>query len=437
MNMKRDVLLLLLILLTAAPSVPARELRLDDAFGLALEHSYRLKKSKADLAASLSGLGAAKAERFPTISITAGGFYLSEVPVLDIQLQPGFSISREVGTADNYQADLRLSMPLFTGGKIGGGIDLAESGVEYSRAVDGLETDRIYYLTRIAWLSLAKAERVLDAARASYERTGIILDGILSVYQAGAADSVDILDAGLARTKAEDLVRQALTARRAAEIQLRTITGLEDGEDISLPGDLPEPDPSIAVMEIPESKPELLASRAAIELKRSQIKIVRAEYFPDLYLYTGYSYGKPNLDHFNNTWNDYYTFGASLSWAFNIGGRTGRSVKSAELDLDSVRHEHEDLVEQLNQELAISREMLDDARERYLNTRKENSITESSYRLAAGRHLQGALSTNRLLEIETSLTESQSSLAAALADYHMALSRYYLASGSPDLMEGI
>lgn len=426
----------ILLILGGYGSLTARDLSLQEALKLAAKHSFSLKKVKAQSEASRTELSAATAERFPTLSLGAGSYYISEVPTFTIELPTGNSFTRDFGTSETYQADIRLSLPLFTGGKITGGIDLAKAGVASSRALERMETDYLHYLTRLKYFNLYRANLLAAIARTSLKRTGIILDDINSLFEAGAADSVDLLDARLALTRADYAVTQAETFRKTAEIELSTLLGLNLPDSLALTTQLKEPEPLAKMEEFHEDKAELMLSRANISLYQSRLKLARADYFPMLSVYTGYSYGKPNLDRFNNTWNDYYTIGANLSWSFNIGGKHINKVRAAHYNLSSARHEYDRVLENLNQQLAVAREYVKNAYEKYLSAREENRITENNYRLATERHRQGVLATNRLLEIETTLTASQSSLAATLVDYHIALSNYYYISGSTRLSEG-
>ncbi|MBN1212139.1 MAG: TolC family protein [candidate division Zixibacteria bacterium] len=430
------VAVLTLSLIICRSSLVARDLTLSQALELARSHSLSLKQVQALSEAARDNYRSARAERYPTLSLAAAGYYVSEVPVLDINVMPGVSFTKEFGTSETYQTDLRLALPLFTGGKISGGIDLARAGVEYAEAFSRMESDRLDFLTRVEYFNLYRAGQILDIARASLKRTEIILKDINTLYKAGMADSVDILDARLAYTRAESAVTQARTGRRTAEIRLLTMLGLDLSESLNITSLLQNPEMSNGAKVLPESKAELAASRANININRSRLKLARSNYFPTLSAYTGYSYGKPNLDRFNNEWNDYYIFGANLTWSFNIGGKNIKNASNARYNLEAAGFAYEQLYENLNRELAMAVETLNQAFEKYISAQKESRLTEDNYRLAGEKHRRGALTANRLLEIETTLTVAQSSLAAALVDYHIALSNFYYASGSPQLREG-
>ena len=414
----------------------AAELKLKDAFEKARHHSFRLKKTEALAASSQAELKSARAERLPTLSLAAYASYISETASMDIEIPPMVSFSREIGTDEHYQADVRLTLPLFTGGKIGGGIGMAEAGVDYYHAAEQMETDRLYLNTRAAYLKLYRTEQLVEVTRASQKRTEIIMDDIEAMYAAGAADSVAVLDARLARTRADYAVTQANIARRTAEIELLTFLGMSIDENLTLTDNFDTPKMVEPFAAPAESKPELQAYRANIELNRSRLQLTRADYFPTLSVFTGYSYGKPNIDQFNDTWNDYYTVGANLNWSFNIGGKSIDRVRNARFNLQSADYEYLQVEEDLTREMQIAFENLKNTYEKYQSALKENIITTRSYQLAQEQHHQGAMATNRLLEIETTLTSSQASLAAAQVDFHIALSAYFYAAGSPQLREG-
>jgi outer membrane protein len=419
-------------------SAIGRELSLTETIDLAVQHSYTLRAAASQTEAFDQALRAAQAERLPTLSAVAAANYVSEVATLNISVPPLLSLSREMGTKENYQTDLKLSVPLFTGGRITGGIEMARANRDYYEALRKASVDQVIFQARSEYLSLLGADRLLDAAKASLERAAIIQRDIASLYSAGAADSVDLLDASLVATKAEFAVRQAQTNRRAAEIRVQMLLGLDVGDGIVVTQRLADPviEPPVEP-EVTDSKPELLAAEAAVKVSRSQVRLAGSEYFPSLSLFGGYSYGKPNLDRFNNTWNDYFTVGATLSWSFNLGNKTSRGWRKAKALYEASVSQRSGTADRLSREARLAAEQLKLAAERYETARTNCRITGDNYRLACEKHRQGVLSSNRLLDIEAALTEAEASAAAALVDYYLAKSAYYYAVGSEKLREGI
>ncbi|MCM2271974.1 MAG: TolC family protein [candidate division Zixibacteria bacterium] len=429
--------LTLIAALVVATSVPARELTLEQALELASRHSFSLQKARALTDAASADHRAARAERFPTLSAIGNGTYISDVSTLNIPLPTGQSLEREVGTHENYQADLRLNLPLFTGGRISGGIALARASQELHAALESADQDKIAYLTRLEYFGLYRTTELRKVAEASLHRADVISRNVHSLYEAGAADSVALLDAQLALIRAQLAVEQATTNRRISELRMLTMLGLPYAESLSIDAVISSPTQVSPDALVAPDKPELLAAEASTQVAAAKYRVSKAEYFPTIAAFGGYSYGKPNLDRFGNSWNDYFTAGATLTWSFNVGGRTANRSRAAAHSLEASRSERDQVLETLTREANLAAEQLKLAYTRYQTSLREFQISEDHFRLAQGQHSDGVLSSNRLLEIEADLTASEASLAASLMDYYIAQSGYFYTTGSENLKKGI
>ena len=238
-------------------------------------------------------------------------------------------------------------------------------------------------------------------------------------------------------TEVSFTLEQAQSGYRMASIELNTILGLPVDKEIQLP-DIPD---AILMKESGsidiENKPELKQAAASIAMANTRIDLVKSDYFPKLSIFSGFSYGKPNNDLFNNDWNDNYTVGARLDWSFNLGHETGKKIRQMNYQLGSARQGYEMIKEALTKQEQLYREKVSISHIRYLSARENLQITSDNYRLAKNKHKEGTLSSNRLMEIETTLSQAEASLATALADYYIAHSMYLYATGSDDLRKGL
>jgi len=428
------LLALTVCIMTSAPA-QTRELSLKQALELAVQHSYQLKKAQAERKASLAELQSAKAARLPTLSAEAFVYYNDDIPSFDITLPSDMTISRDVGSKENYQTNLWLSVPLFTGGKITSGIQAANTSLDMHQALEEASLNVVLYQTRVKYMSLYQADRLLEAAQASMERTKIIMKDMESLFKAGAADSVDLLDADLAYNKAFLKVEQAVSRRRSAKIELTSLLNLPARDSLVISDVLPPP-VAREFLHPFMSKPELRAADASVALSKSQLRQVQSAYFPTISAYCGYSYGKPNLDLFNKTWRDYFTVGTNLTWSFNIGRKEAREVQRAKLLYQAAQKECDDVTERLDREARLALERLALVRQMYNTARLNKRTSSDNYRLATKKHRQGVLSSNRLLEIEAELSEAEAAEASVTADYYIAESAYYFSLGSEQLKEG-
>ena len=429
-------LIIITFLLLALP-VWSRDLSLDQALELAQQHSFSLQKARAQSEGAIAEYRAARAERFPTLSAVGNANYISDVSLLNIQLPTGQSLERQVGTHENYQADVRLNLPLYTGGRISGGIDLARASREMYDALESYDRDRVAYQTRVEYFGLYRATELLQVAEASFKRAEVINRNVKSLYDAGAADSVALLDANLALSRATLGISQAETNRRVTEIRLLTLLGSPLTDSLSLTTTPTQPSQNSVEATVSVQKPELRAADASVQIATARLRVSKADHFPTIAAFGGYSYGKPNLDRFGNTWNEYFTVGATLNWSFNLGGKTVNRARAASYTLDASRRDRDQVQENLTREANLAVEQLRLAYTRYQNSLTEYQISSDHFRLAQGQHSDGVLSSNRLLEIEADLTAAEASLAASLVDYYIAQSAYYYTTGSDSLKKGI
>ena len=435
--MKKYLILLTAFLIALTASLEARELSLSEALNLARQHSFALKRAGAERAAYEDNLKATIAERYPTLSLTGLASYKDDLAQLDLQVSPTQRLQRDIGSKETYQTDLRLTLPLFTGGRIGGSVDLARSTTDYYRALEEASLEELIFITRVQYLTLYYTERLIGVAEATLRRAEIIHEDINTLHSAGAADSVDLLDARSKLTQARFQIKSAFNARAQEQIKLITLLGLEPTEEITLSDRPGSPDLLLPVHSgLLSDKPELQAAAAVIAINESTVKVNRSAYFPTLSLFGGYSWGKPNIDLFNDTFNDYFTAGANLTWSFNLGRKTRSKVSMSRYQLNAARNERDRIKEQLDREVSLALESLALAGDRYQTAREHFDIATDNYRLAQGKHREGALSANRLLEIETVLSQAESTLATAQVGYYIARSKYHFTIGSDELKEG-
>lgn len=431
----RMILILLMALLPVVAS--ARDLTLEQALQIARDHNQLLNKSVAETQSASEALAAAKAGRFPTLSATAYANFVDNIPTMDLTIPGLGTMHRDLGSKETYQSDVRLTLPVYTGGRLSSAIRQAESGRDYRQALQQAELDNVYYKARLDYFTLCRSLKLKEAAEASLKRTEIIRHDVESSFEAGVADSVDMLEADLSHTQASFAAEQAAMNVRSSTIKLISLLGLDPAASVTVTDTLPDPQPP-TMPKIPEiTRGELLAADASISLNKARISAQKAGYLPSLSLVGGYSYGKPNGNFFANDWRDYWTAGVNLNWSFNLGFETKSKTRAAQYDLEASRRQRDDLSESFNREAGLAAEQLDLAYTRYESARREYQITSRNYELARAQHHNGVLSSNRLQEVQTALTQAESSLAAAKVDFYLAQSAYWFACGSDNLGKGI
>jgi len=430
--------LALVIAISAGAEARAQtELSLRKAIEMALEHSYSYAAAGADSISAYYDYRSAKALRYPSLSLNANAFYTDEVQEI---VTPLAAIA--MGAHENYSAELKLWLPLYSGGRISNQIKMQNR--QYKIKSDIYEAQRLStaWSTRRGYLSVLQAEAVAAVATASYNRIEIIRADIENLYRNGVADSLDLLEAESSLGRTEKTRIERISAFRNAELLLGKLIGWETDQDILLNEGLNEPEEKENYLWGDDStgyrnRPELKALKSRTELSKSFYSLNKAGYFPSLNGFTSYVYGKPNKDLTGNSWNDYLVFGLNLSWEFNLGFKTKQNVSSSRYQIRVSELNLKETEESLQLAAKVARNNLEMALESFRISKREYAIAESKYRLSMQRHKAGKLSSNRALEMEEELTSAEESLKISLLNYYLAEADYLYAIASPRIYGGL
>ena len=411
-------------------------LSLSDAIRLSQEHSFGIKSARSDSLSAVFDLSAAKAGRFPTLSLSAASSYINKVQSITLPLVG----AKTIGIKDNYQADLRLSLPLFTGGRISNQIRVQRQ-IARGKACS-LQLKRLdnVYLTRKTYLGFMASQAVTASAAASFSRLKIIRNDVQNLYNAGMADSVDILEAEIAIEKAQQNLDQQMTQEQNAASSLARLIGLGNADSINASDSIPIPDyekyrnikPSIEEI----NRPELQAIDSRARAADLAVRLNASSYFPIFSGFGGYSYGKPNKDLFNHSWNDYWTAGLNLNWDFNLGGKTIYNVNSARETAASIKMTKSDLEESFVLAAQTALQNLALSYSSYVALQRQFDLSQREFRLAENQERAGKISTNRLLELEANLTATEQLFRVSQINYYLSETDYLYAIGSPKISGG-
>ena len=411
-------------------------LSLQEAIRLSGDHSYGVKAAYSDSLSARYDLGAARALRYPTASLAATSFYINNLQTVALP----FNNSLTVGTHENYQADFRLTLPLWTGGRIGNQIDIQKAQAEARGA--NLEAARLAnaYNTRKAYLGLLAAQSLSKAAAASAERVKLIGEDTQNRYGSGLADSVDLLNSDLAIQRALEAVDQRTTAESNARSLLARLVGVP-AESIANLDELLSPDIQIYQSNRPIKdsieRPELRIQDSRVKAASFVVSLNQANYFPTLSGFGGYSVGKPNKNMLESKWNDYWTAGLSLNWDFNFGNKTGLNVSSARQAARSAQEVNQDLKESIYLQANTAYDNLLLAFRSYESSRKEFEIAGRQYALGKQKEQAGGLSLFRLLELEADLSSSEELFRVSTINYYLSETEYLYAIGSSRIYGGL
>jgi outer membrane protein TolC len=190
---------------SAGPSISV-----DEALVQALADRADLKASDAQVKAAEKSKAAAKAEKLPSLALSADYGAI------------GVNPSQSHGT---FTVTGSLKFPIWTSGKIDGDIEQADAALEQRRAEMEDQRSRIESDVRNAFLDLQSAAKQVKLAQSNQDVARETLELTRQRFQAGITDSVEVTQAREAVAEAELDYIQAVFAHNLAKLSLARAVG--------------------------------------------------------------------------------------------------------------------------------------------------------------------------------------------------------------------
>ncbi len=417
-------------------AVSALELTIKEAISRGVDRSYSIKSSIQDSLAARFEYLSARTAFWPVLSLNATGFYSNPIQTIHT---PWTEIG--LGQKENYLADLKISLPLYAGGRLSNRLKMQRALLDMS-GLD-LEAKRLDIARAIRTLSLQFliAEASLASAEASLARLNLLAEDVRNRFDNGLADSIDLLESALSLSSARRSVLDKSTALTAARIALATHLDLPETEKIVFVDSIPPPknpaeNPESYPMQV-DNRPELKAALSKITVSELTEKLTRGNLLPGLTAFVGYSYGKPNRDLTGDSWNESYMSGLTLHWEFNLGAGDIKNFQAAKSRTESSSLAKEDIAESFSTAARIACLELQNSYDQFLLSKTEFSIAENKYRLALEKQKAGSLALNRVLESEKELAASEQQYRQAILYYYLKETEYFYSVGSSKIYGGL
>ncbi len=362
------VWLALLLLLVPRPS---RAESLQDAWNAALAANQGLQATRTGTAAAQRSLAAAKAERTPTVNTLNAYTWLNNSPTFKSSLPlPGSStplnISLPFLNREFFFTSTLMTIPIYTGGRIFGGIDAAGAQAGAARAEECTAALDLKFEVTQAYLNVLRVEKLLNLARTSVSSLQAHERDVSNLFREGVAKRSDLLASQVSLAKAKQRVIQAssdLAVARAAYNRLlgRSFTAPTQLEEMALRSDtnsvgaekhdsanhLPEalPDAPVSDKLDPSDMPvqeaeieqlttvalsgrsELAALSNQAQAYAAQARVVESSNKPQVGVIGGFTH----ISDTHLSAQDYWSGTIGASWLLWDGGRASHKAESLRL----------------------------------------------------------------------------------------------------------
>lgn len=389
-----------LSILAVAPS-NAGELGIQDFISLAQRNNYDIRIAEENLRSAEGRKAEAFGAFFPQLAAGYSQNYINRPTEMEFSMPlpgPGGSIIYEtasisMGQKDNYQAQVSMNMPLFTGGALRNAHRMASEAYEIEkekyRSIELNVTSgirRAFY----GYILASEIKEIIEYQNSKFEDN---LKTTERLFRSGAASSLDVSLVKVQLANTRSALIDAENELRIARERLFSISGLKDNGEIVY-GELRDGDFSGELDEFIRlarvSRPEIEILRIASEIQRLNRRIERSVTMPKIIGHAGYVFERPYLN--EDKWGDYWMAGLAVEIPFLDGLSVFGREKRTKADYTSSQIEKEKVSEGVRLEVTNSYYSILSAREK-LSVQEENLIlAKNNMKVSEKRYSAGLLS---------------------------------------------
>jgi len=391
----------------APVAVPADSFDLDACVLLALQANPDLQGRRAALEASRSDVTGARSGRYPSVGLTG-------------------SVSRynsgEGGSADRRDLGLAVRQTLYQGGRVGAGVDAAESALAADNAALAAARSDLILAVRQAWYQAAQAHRLVISSEQGLERSSLNLEYAAAQLVAGLGTRPDVLRARVDVSAAELGLTQSRNALEGARATLNTLMGQSPAQPLVLASDVEEeplgPLPSWEALRraAMETREELRVAQARTARQEAAVRVARGGFLPTVNADAGLNWGATSSQSSKESWS----VGLVLSLPLFEGFATSAEFQARKALLEASLFDEQVVRQQIEREVwdAILSEgaaarSLDNARALFAAARENLDAAQESYR-------QGLSSMIALVDARTAFSDAERIQIQAVYDRRIA-----------------
>lgn len=425
---RRLILFFALILLSTTAHAAPRHLTLDAALALAAEQNYAVRQAQ-EYRRGLDGRYVEeRSAALPQLTATAG-VGLSR----DVSQEALGAGARQ----QNESAEVALSQPLFTWGKVGAAIRAAKVGLQSGDQSIRTARQGAHRDVTIAFVDLLLADELQRLAGENLRQKERHLQEAERRYAIGVATDYDVLAATVATENARPETIRAVHRVRTAGQRLAYLLAIPDEvvAEGALEVKVSEPLPFAEALEVAvANRPELADLRLRQQVQEEIVRIYGAENKPRLDLRGGAGWRRMELDNATNSegsgaaWNA----GVYLTWPFFNGLRTSGKVAQARSDLRGLSINEQALLDAIALEVRNARNAMVEAGAIVTALQGTVGQAERLLKMAEQGFEYGVKTRLDVDDAQLNLLQAQTSLAQGERDYRAAEANFFWAMGKAE-----
>lgn len=413
------------VLAMAAASVcmTASAESLKEAWQMGLSRNMEFAAVTAEAESARAAERAARGERWPSLTASAGYTQFDNAPRLDL-VAAGIALQAPIVSGQNYASGgVQLKLPLYTSGRITAQIGAAHKTAASAADSEAAARSSLRLDIANAYVQVLRSQRLLQAAESSVKSLSAHARDVKIMVERELVTRSDLLAAQVALANAEQLRVQADNGVALAYAVYNRLLGEPSERTPELEATLPvqrtlgEQPLSDLIHSALSSRTELAALSASADALSLQSDAQRAMSLPQLELSGGYSY-------FENEILDRQSFaaiGIGVSWNLFDGGVVRNRSESLRRASRAAQHRLDDLRAQVQLEVRQASLDVRAAQARIAALREARSQAEENLRMSRELYGGGLGTNTQVLDAVTLQIAATNNHDTAVLDEALAL----------------
>lgn len=383
---------------------------LSQAIDYALEHNPEIGIMQARIKQADAQLGQALASFYPQIQASLS-YQHSDNPaqafaMIISQRRLSFNSGdfNHPGGVDNYRPQVTASYSLFRGGQDYYMSQAAELGLETSELEKAATRHHLINNVTAAYYGYLAAQDAHEVSTRSIEAVQSELDQSKIKFDAGVLLKSDVLSLEVQLAEAKDAQIQAANAIEIAKAMLKTLLGLEVGQDFIVSETLDNrmPQSPVAFQSLLDQAmsqhPGLKAAEKRVAIAEQKLKAAQAAHLPRADAYV--SYGSDSKDLAYSTSRDNVSAGVVVEVDVFSGFATQEKIKKAEHEVTAAKEAARQVRLQVENQVNTARLRLLEALNRGQVTKVGVDAAEEALRMVNEQRKAGVVTVTRYIEAE-------------------------------------
>lgn len=419
----RKILILVFVLHVV---VFANQKRLDELIDIALQNNPDIQVAKANIDAKDAGVGYAKADYLPQVSLDV------EASQYDVKSSANEQSDGVVGGSAS------INQLLYDFGGVSNSIDASKSAYRASlNQYDYIVSDVVLSVKKAYYDILRKAQLV-NVAKEAVKMDELQLEQASEYFKAGVRTKIDVTNAKLQLSNSKLDLLKAQFDLKSANNRLISILGIKLDKNFGVKKDSKDilelvqnmqflnKDVDLLIESGLNNRSEIFLYKENINISKSNISKNRSEYYPKIYLSASYSERDSDILQYDTK---EAKAGVYVKWDLFSGFKTESKIKESLANLKSSKADLKNI------ELKVTEEIIS----AYLDVKKSEDTTKmqllsvdlatQNLSLARQRYKAGLSDMIELNDAKLGYTKSKSALVNAYYSYLISLANLDYVTG--------